>query len=405
MNLTYQRLVLSAGLLLGCSPASPIKCNEHNETTIDINQFTDGIASLVPEEEKPRNGIIADELIDLANETHALSTERMPLEMTLTKVPDYCFEFEENVGAYGLVDPTFGELGIYVPGHISLRLLNHELGHFQTAGINNEAIPKVNEYEQKMLGYTVFQGTTDFIEWAFRSQSFLQDLAEVTERGFNRNIGKHKAAALFALEELVRTSGDYEAIRNRIQDLAARETLEPEIASAVKRTAKKYPFETVAEREKEMTFVYRMASLRELERRFGFETALEYWKSNSYFSNADTDLRTITAGLDDRLNCRQGTQDNSQYRNIIDQLQIAPSGLCTNRFNSPESAPYRSTLCCIAVEGDANKWEFKRYLVGISAIQCLSSDQKLPLLGLNWQYVEEINDTIKIEMPLEEPCL
>ncbi len=282
------------------------KCTLYNDTTIKINRKTDGkIAKLDELESRPEIMLINKYLIDFVNETHTISTEKLPDDVKLTLVPDGCNA--EWTGAYALAEASgaLGDRGIYLKSPLDIGRLTtiyHEIGHLQPGGEGNEVIAGLNEFEHALMGYVLISNQPDFfIRKKFFSRSdkrgattwwskyFIETVMEnlypsVDLIHAGESLGTYNKADIFIFNKLVELEGDFAALRSEVIKLRKNGELSDAIDSEAVRFTDEYSGESskvacYGKMNEELKHAYYL----ELVRRFEPSIAEEFLNETSFF--------------------------------------------------------------------------------------------------------------------------
>jgi len=275
------------------SPPDP--CRSYNETTIVINRSTDGvIPSYDALSAEPEGVIITPELLDFVNETHALSTEGLPVEVRATLVPHYCFDGS----CEGYASPSTSSFFLGFPINLrNIRVTFHEIGHLQP-GNGLEVMSQINEYEQDLMGFVLFSrqedNPNDILLWASRNTFRIANIHDlilgIYDSDFSvDDINKYKKSRAYIYDRLLGSGGNFSGLRNEYRSLmestggVPMDVLEAAVLDFAEMfSPAKYgdddllAYADVATRLRAFYFL-------ELRGRFDEETAIAYFDANSAF--------------------------------------------------------------------------------------------------------------------------
>jgi len=384
-------------------------CSSYNDSTVSLNRETDGKIARISELKKnPEGEIITEPIIDFVNETHALSTEGMPPDIMLTRVPAECFD--EGVAAYASLD----ERGAYVPTQvvfssmrcpdIQLWVLFHEIGHFQENGAGNEVIAQLNAVEQIIMGYAVFSNQTehphDIIGWAVsRNASLkLEFLFHFPITDIN-SVNEHDRADIFVARKLLEHNGDFRAVREEAGRLINEGRLLDAVNEEVEGYYEEYyssgnpGFGVIATDNLELRKVF----FRELERRFGKDTAMAYLNATSYNARISADAETmdnIAIGLEG-MSCMPAPPFGVENG----PLEMEGCSVLGSEEGYVIEQPH--VLCCIGAEEQEGEIIFRKWKVHAGGYRCKGP---LRLYGQEWENVHFLSIEDKEEMEPGEVC-
>ena len=228
--------------LQGCSPcevACEDGCRAHNDTTVALNRETDGKIPTINDIAATFEGTISEPLADLVNEAHALSTGGMPEDVKVTITAESCFG--EDYAGYAVTNDSSNR-GVYMPESVfvgNLEILDHEIGHLQTNGAHNEAIPELNALEQRVIRRALSSSQyniRDFLEWALLDPLRLDRELDIL-LGVSSEYTK---ADLFVLFDLLANGGDFGKTRERIEQLERHGGLDAALNDAQERYLNTY---------------------------------------------------------------------------------------------------------------------------------------------------------------------
>ena len=384
-------------------------CSSYNDSTVSLNGETDGKTAKISELKKlPEDRVITEPLIDFVNETHALSTEGMPPDIMLTKVPAECFD--EGVAAYASLD----ERGAYVPTQVvfssmrcqdvQLWVLFHEIGHFQENGGGNEVIAQLNAVEQIIMGYVVFSNQTenphDIIGWAVSRNAALKPefLFHFPIMDVN-SVNEHDKADIFVARKLLEYNGDFREVRGEVGRLINEGRLSEAVNEEVERYYEEYyssgnpGFGVIATDNLEL----RKTFFRELERRFGKDTAMAYLDATSYNARISADAETldnIVIGLEG-MSCQPAPPFGVENG----PLEMEGCSVLGSEEGYVIEQPH--VLCCIGAEEQEGEIIFRKWKVHAGGYRCKGP---LRLYGQEWENVHFLGIEGKEEMDPGEVC-
>ena len=398
-----KNLLLSAAaalsLHLSCAEEAP-ECFSYNETTQSINRTIDGeISSYDIITQPPSNQIISEPVIDFVNETHALATEPLPGNISVTRVPRYCVDpgiaysyhgDEWTRGIYFAVDLDPTE---------AIETLNHEIGHLQPGGSKNEVMAELNMFEQRTMAYLLFTNTEeDIFKWAYGNygiDSYLSDMSDAVDDLPGSGTPRYNNADIFLLVHLSDPSMDFRTLRDQIVQSDAAGTLEYDIQQTANDFWERYDIirydNNPLARRADLVLVMATAFVRELGRSFGEDMAQQYIAAQAFFPYESWE-RIPVVGLEERV-CYM-TADNSDPQQGC-ELQVGSEGIFCEQ---PRSVDF----CCIGLDGD----RIYKSIVHTEG-GCLVSENIPPemiLNGLLWPAVDWLMITSEQELPLDELC-
>lgn len=328
---------LLAPAMAACAIAAPVDgppCDEHNRTTVTINQeeFEGGVLAAVEELRTP-DGFLGEELARALRVSHSLATSGLPggFPTTVTRSSDECLVNPNtgNVAAAYAIGPYnkgnylySGEYGVYT----SIRqltlddfsLLAHEIGHLQTPCA--EVGAELNAAEQMLMlaaAYSMQGSPRDAAVWAaqelnqlFGLEALYDALRHIYDDGFRLDpdpgisIRMHPKAQYIEADTLIldalrRHGGDFAAVRAEFE-AQDRQQLEAAAEESVAGFVGRHSGATMQESLAEIITELRMLRHRELHRRFGAEAAGDYFGAHSGNPYRMGDVRGMVAvfGLD-----------------------------------------------------------------------------------------------------------
>ena len=376
-------------LSYGCSPD---ECYSHNETTILLNRPTNGAVAPIKEIHSypPQGELISDSVIDFINETHAISSSGMPGKVYLTAVPSYCF----NATAYAIpFDSYTQDRGVYIhpegsewfPSDIST--INHEIGHLQPHGARDEFIAQLNMLEQDLIGFVIYsnQGLgidrtygkyashydpydrqsldilSDFIAQANDGEVIADDPS--TYDHIVRFVGEDKPITVSILLGLIKFDGDFGKLRKEMGSLIDTGFLDVGINELIQEALLKYSSlgsdeHTLQAYTADITTNVIIAYLKELYRKFGFDTAVEFFYEDLY-QTYGSDMGFVDYRSNPKLstlNCRR-----------IDYV-LGDNTTCKSEDACPTGAQYKAsfsgTYCCVGLNlGNSNDLSYDKFTV------------------------------------------
>ncbi|GEM_PF-3653436 len=294
---------LAATILLGCTD----ECRSFNETTRKINRKTDGVVSNTADlKKKPKQDIMSEAVIDLINETHALSSPGLPDNVNITIVPEYCFKrsHTSNVGAYTVTDTdttSTDDIGIYVPGQItvdSVRKVNHEISHLQRKGNDQEVFAQLNEFEQWLIGSVLLsrQGLVEkipkdpvwelgymrsFVDAVWRAKNGLAEYSEI----YSTIPGLGSTGRVFIFLQLVELDGNVQALRDYIVSQKGNTiytAVDTKIEGFIANPTFGYYDRGRSAAVAEVALQMAMMAVKEVTRRFGPDVAFDTFVTDTY---------------------------------------------------------------------------------------------------------------------------
>ena len=386
-------------LPLSCAEEAP-ECFSHNETTQFINRATDGeIPSYDTITQLPSNQIISEAVIDLVNETHALGTEPLPGNISVTRVPRYCVE-------PGIAYSYYGDewtRGIYFAVDLdpteAIETLNHEIGHLQPGGSKNEVMAELNMFEQRTMAYLLFTNTEeDIFKWAYGNygiDSYLSDMSDAVDDLPGSGTPRYNNADIFLLVHLSDPSMDFRRLRDQIVQSDAAGTLEYDIQQTANDFWERYDIirydNNPLARRADLVLVMATAFVRELGRSFGEDMAQQYIAAQAFFPYESWE-RIPVVGLEERV-CYM-TADNSDQQQGCELQVVSEHIFC----EQPRSVDF----CCIGMDGQ----EIFKSIVHTEGGRMVSENipSEIILNGLLWPAVDWLMITSEQELPLDEQC-
>jgi len=372
---------LVATLFTGC--LSPEECRTYNKTTIILNRETDGkIARFNELKHMPMpESFITESLIDFINETHALSAEGIPKNTKITRVPDYCPGGE----AYALPGGGSAERGVYLRSYISfanVRIVFHEIGHLQPSGRGNEVVSQLNEYEQIFNGFAVFANQLECYEDTKNWAGYAYELERRVVRAGGGDYGvadEYDEANVYIAYKLIEHEGNFNALRQEIEQLKQ----DGKLPAAIKEKVRLYN-DRPEGWGAGIALELRMSFFKELQRRFGRETALLYFDSHTY--TFIPELYSTVSGLSG-LNCA-----------LTSEIEFREA-------DSTEGCMGKETIdnayfCCLSTEErEGGDVEFQKWIVNASGYRCDGQNFDSP-----WHFHYFFDISSQIEIELDEPC-
>lgn len=396
-------LGLATVILAACTDL-PVKCRTYNNSTVSLNQSTDGISARLEDlQTVPTEGIISEAFVDFMNETQALSSEGLPERTNVTLVDQECLDVNGDllghpVVAYAITSNDTGwQRGIYVPSVLSLtnynfRLLAHEIGHLQTAGGGyDEVIPELNSVEQVLNSYALlnsqFDHYPDHINWV---RDFVRTVPgtflteQLDQNGDHSDLQTYMKADIFVLMKLFGHNGDFNQVRQEIITLVDSGDLESAVEEEVREFENQYNIDfyqgSIAARRADVSLLADLYFFRALEQRFGRDVAAGYFSSSSLFPYQD---KTPMIGLLD-LNCRVAREE-SGLPGMEKEKCPAQDPKCAS-LEAEYRIPRRATFCCWELIETPAGSAFSKWLVdGIGHRYIPREDQSLTLsLNFSW---------------------
>ncbi len=204
-----------------------LSCVQHNDTTIPLNAPTNGRIDDLREfmTTRPLNAdAVPESIIDLVNESHALSSAPLPEEVSLTFVPEWCGRIPiPNLKAYAHPEcDGHGERGIYFVQrfnevYVPITLF-HEIGHMQPCGLGHEAMAILNHLEQVTMSVGLLYNE-EFYDNSLTNEErlafllYLDSYSEVWRTAL-RKPPKYALGLLASVHYLLLHNGDFEQARN-----------------------------------------------------------------------------------------------------------------------------------------------------------------------------------------------
>ncbi len=423
LNYAWKAAVLITPLI-GLLPArcnAPQKtqyseCASHNETTISLNAEANGVVAGVEELEKPpREGILQPSIIDLINETHPLSSEGMPTDVSLTEIPQSCFK---DALAYAVVGG--GDLGAYVPtvlGLYDVEIIYHEVGHFQYMGAHNsnEVISTLNSIEQMPIAFGLlaeqsdtFAPFTGFYPYSPRARDTMKWFLDYIRISRNMTDNTSFVSPIFTQEytmetlfltlRLIELDGDFSALRNEVRQLLNDGTMDTTMKKAVVDAIKKYSatdlYASNADAEGDLMFM--MVFFKQLYEIFGLDTAMRLFDSDRYLATG------FVIGIDD-MDCRMTSVFASSYS----ELDNADHELY-EKINADQVVKIKEgTLCCVDIDpilDNKDDPKFRKWNVKVEGFQYSSSSGSVSLDDKEFEYIIKVTPTASVQIGLDEIC-
>ncbi|MEW6748549.1 MAG: hypothetical protein AB1295_02490 [Candidatus Micrarchaeota archaeon] len=249
-------------------------CTSYNETTIELNKPADGRTAGLARLRACEG--LCDDLIDLINETHRLSSEGMPADIRVTAPPDSCFHRSwGELPAYA-VQKSRSESGrgVYLSSEAEssgfsklMRMLAHEIGHLQKGNPVHgaEVISQLNSYEQFLMGFVLFQrqGASQsalkewlgYIEQDGLAQMFTRG-RETLIQGADPSIERYAKSNIFIFMKLAEHEGDFGAVRNETAALTRSCGLDGALDDYAARSISGYSGMSIGELSKEVRALF-----------------------------------------------------------------------------------------------------------------------------------------------------
>ncbi|MBI2146200.1 hypothetical protein HYU22_02580 [Candidatus Woesearchaeota archaeon] len=404
--------LIAAIALNGCSD-----CYTHNKTTMKLNRPVDGhVASMQtlelepePEIKRPRETII-----DLINETHALSSRGMPHDAYATAVPASCLdghpEWTTNTSFLGMI-----ERGMYFP---SLRFtmkdvstVNHGLGHLQHEGTEGEAIAQFNEVEQMLMGYPLFINDAhqplDRVRWAAYANAYgLEAMIRraVQEIQEGNDLSEYRRMDILLYSLLLEHDGDFSEVRRKIERLVENGEVEHEARQRIAQFRDWYAEVTQQGGDvmAEASLMAKRVSIIELQRVFGEEAAQLYLNAHTRLLNGglayeqfheDSGQVSIYDGFRNEMVCE--IADNAELESK--RPCRSTSRICT-MVNGENVEHLRLALCCMTADREGEEWTFRRTTADAEAFRYSRASGPVTLEGLEWKNVMLIEIKSRTEL-------
>ena len=400
----YLKRIMFAFPLLSCQPAVE-ECYHYNQTSVPLTaQVNGGIENWEALTLESENPIINDALVHFINETHALASEGLPLNLKITRVPEHCNSGYTYIADSNAPEPFQGDRGIYVNQAITFSLidtLNHEIGHFQQQGNTNEVISEINALEQQLMGYLLFlsqSSESDQLHWSqFNSGGkilrFLQNY--LSTDSFDPNVPeRYTEADFFIYLKLLEPGTSFASLRDESRRLSSKKQLEPTVQEAATPFRSQFmlsEYGTTTARQADLTVKVKRFFLEEISRKFGVGMAQQYVQLESLFPYTNQ-VWGIVQGLEGMCSQRGDTY-------LGPQQNYDSSG-----SNLPETTRYwqelRLPLCCVFMNKNGKhlskrkiEAEGNRYLPESSG-------------HLNgWDFIDIITNTRATDLEWNQPCL
>ncbi|GEM_PF-5202492 len=410
--------LIAAIALNGCSD-----CYTHNDTTTKLNRPVDGrVASMQTLEMEPEPGIERprEELIDLINETHALTSGGMPHDAYATAVPASCLsghpEWTTNTSFLGMIDR-----GMYFP---SLRFtmkdvttVNHGLGHLQHGGTEGEAIPQFNEVEQMLVGYQLFideaHQPLDAVRWAAYANAYGLESAirqAVQEIKGGNDLNQYRRMDMLIYSLVLEHDGDFGEVRRRIERLVENSDTEHEARQRLAQLRDWYAEVTGqgGDAAAEASLMAKKVSMREMQRVFGEETARSYWSANARLLNNGLAYEqfheasgetAVYDGFQDGMVCEIADEAGLESKRPCSST----SRICT-LVGGESVERIRMALCCMTTHREGDGWAFRRTAVDAEADRYSRASGQVTLDGLGWRNAMLIEIKSRTELSEGEYC-
>lgn len=403
----FYRLLVSAAfsLPLACNDKEPKpECFSFNDTTISITREVNGRAPFFNELNKQdQTQIIGESALDLVNETHNLGTEPLPMDTNLTRVPRYCVD-------PGVAYSYFGEdytRGIYFAVDVeplqAIENLNHEIGHLQPGGQNNEVVADLNEFEQKMMAYALFAASKekDIIQWAYHNaemDGFLGHLTTAVEKDWSvidDRLIPYTKADMFILIKLLDPSTNFRSLRDQIIASQTQEgTLEYNLEQAAGDFAHRFnptKYNSKQAQRADVILSLVSAAARELDHRFGQEIAQRYMDAHSYFPYEQERKRPVI-GLEERVCSLIAAHSDPEQQYC--PVQDLPEGIVCEKSIGMD-------LCCIQLTNH----QIRRSQVQVQGASLISQrTSHIIWKDIAWEGIDVVGVTTEERVPEDTPC-
>ncbi|MBU0528127.1 hypothetical protein KKE92_06605 [Candidatus Micrarchaeota archaeon] len=399
-------LPLIASSMTSCAPDIIVPettiedpCAVHNDSTIILNERefeTDrrvaGIDGL-----RGSDSLMSDELVHAVRSSHNLATSGLPeqFQTAFTQLEEECFVNPETglLGTAYAVTPDSNQSGDYgVYTHLSelnlddFSLIAHEIGHLQMPC--GEFGAEVNAAEQMLMLFVAYSNQENSVRdenrWAAQATNQIYGLEAI--RDALRHIyqetfqldpdpatsmrmhpkWRYIKADIYILDRLLRYDGDFSAVREEITN-QQREDLQAVARESVRRFVERYSHTDIQTAFAEIIAEIRMAHYSELSRRFGAQTANDYFDSNSHAAYWMSEPREIVRviGLED-MNCMSTDAEEDTRRVHCAQGCLNVGGANAIRITDTH-------FRCFAVEGD-DTISFQNWNVTASGMRYLGVD-------------------------------
>ncbi len=385
MHMNYFRTIaLSIAGLVGCGDDI---CFSRNDSTVALNRPADGyIASWDELLVEPSEKVMTDAVIDFINETHARTSERLPTEVTVTKVPSDCV-----LESHGYVRPPDPDIFVKYPIHFDLRrLVNHEVGHLQPHGRGNEIISTINLLEQELAGYVCTIDAHSVIGYAHSFSNLLSDLPSVLTED------AHLVDREFPFIYLRMCQGvSFESMRAEVGRLIQMQELDLAVARSLAEFRVLFPLRrfgnNAAAREAEILLHIKSFMANEFYSRYGAEKMQEYLRAESFFPYQRSQ-QVLTYGLDEML-CSNVERHTEKAQPCHDCL--------INGAHTQE--PFTARFCCI--EPQVGEEHMRKYMVEALGIRYAPAENEmLDAEGFRWQRIDNVTVSTRTEINPPEVC-
>lgn len=232
--MTIKKIIAASLLALttagGIACGNQIDCEHFNETTIVINQETNGVI------DDPRGLIeaasikdIPQSLVDLVNESHSQSSSPLPKDVYATFVEKECGQRSNGSAlAYTIVNldsDSSADTGVYLLNERifprDLAILYHEIGHLQECGVSEvgEAVAIINHLEQTAMSFGLLYGTQLNNESIVDQVGYARPFYEESTLELQSMIllqSKYSWGMISVLKSLVDYEGDFSLVRESL---------------------------------------------------------------------------------------------------------------------------------------------------------------------------------------------
>jgi hypothetical protein len=397
-------LPLAASLALGSGCKS--ECSSHNETTIPIVKETDGKSISMKELEsiKP-SWPLQEELLDFIRETHALSTEGIPADTTLTLLPAVCSPKKEAIAF--IADDPRSDRGIYLhPVSLLSKPVNlkdkiaHEIGHLMGGNHHtNEVISQLNQHEQALMGFVLLQKqsypTEDLVRYLAMLDAYYLGMNIILKLDYLRggsmgfdDLSKYDHADFMIFKRLIEGAG-FSAMRASFGGLSKKQKLSSTAASETS----SYIDSNLEEPISETLIKLRLAHLSELSDRFGPAMSQSFFKVSSALLSL-APVRGL-GGMSCAENALPGPPP--QGESCLDELTDENCW----RYNSQKKAAIAPKLCCLEIQPDGS---YSKYAVSASGMMYFHYLDQIDFLGYRWSGIRFLQIDSKEKLALDEPC-
>jgi len=393
------------------SPPDP--CRSYNETTIVINRSTDGV---IPGYDalsaEPDGVIITPELLDFVNETHALSTEGLPVEVRATLVPHYCFDGS----CEGYASPSTSSFFLGFPINLrDIRVTFHEIGHLQP-GNGLEVMSQINEYEQDLMGFVLFSrqedNPNDILLWASRNTFRLAKthdliLAIYASDFSAEEINIYQKSRAYIYNGLLSNGGDFARLRSEYQGLMESTGGVPLdiIHSAVLDFAETFSTAKYGDDDllayADVTTRLRIFYFLALRGRFGNETAIAYFDANSAFPYRTSGIVDIPDRYADDIRAYGLEEFVCVHGHNPQRHSFEYCGSSCGVVGADKVDSLSIEFCCFSLTtSGTQKWVIEADLVRYYN----SGGSKLTVEGLELDAVDFATITYQEAKAFDEPC-